>query len=1251
MKQLILTILFLPLIISNTEAQFAGGSGTEEDPYQIADIEQLQAIANSSHLDKYFIQIADIDASDTENWSEGEGFIPVGNETGPFTGSYDSGTFKILNLTINRSGENFVGLFGYVGNGVIKNVSLENVSVAGRDNTGALAGYHNGTIEHSNATGTVTGMGYVGGLTGYNTGKILHSFSSVDVTGIIIVGGLAGAVRFNAEISDSYSDGNVNAESHAGGLVGMHRDSEINQSRAVGDVSGESRIGGLIGQNSPFGKVNDSYATGNVTGDDEVGGLIGRNMGTVNNSYASGSVSGVDRVGGLAGYSRYDGEINSSWASGVVSGETRVGGLVGGNTSAAISYSYSHGQVTGITQVGGLAGSMAGIATEVYATGNVTGSEDVGGLFGYAHRNTEIRAAYWDHDTSDPSTGVGNGSQIGTRGLSTTQMKGQEAFIYMHRLDFDQKWLLVEDYPVLAWQDPEDALDAPEVALITVDPPVYDFGEVELDQSASWIFTLTNAGNTTMNGEVMPLDTNIGVFEITGGEGNWTLEPSESHAVEVVFYPSSEDTFQTVLEIGHNAANEEDPLDVLINGTGINLQFAGGSGTESDPYEVSTLTELHKVRYFPDAWFVQTAGIHAEETSEWNDGKGFNPIGWWESVHDNAPFTGVYYGNGFSISGLYIDRDREDAVGLFGYIENAVIKNVVLTDGNITGMNHTSSLVGNSFGNNKVLDSHSTANVSGSTSTGGLIGFFFRGEIDGSYAAGPVSGSSDVGGLAGTVAEGAINNSHAMGDILGRRTVGGLVGYSLGPVRDSYATGEVTGEEDVGGLAGHSSGGIHGSYATGDVSGTYAVGGLVGHLGGAVNYSYARGRVSGEEYVGGLVGVNQGNVRESYSTGEVSGLEYAGGLIGNFEGSLTEAYWNVESSGQALAVAKGDQSETEGLTTAEMTGDAAEIHMKRLTFGERWLSVSEDYPRHLWQILPEISFFKVTIDEAPASMLEGQLFELIVTVDNMGGVSGDQTIELRDNEGQLVDAHTGVTLEGGDQTTVTLTWQTGEGDKGDYDFVVRSENHTAIWKLQVYPGPAKVVLESPVNEASEVDDLPVFTWNKADNSDLYAFQLSTDSDFTGTVLDTLVASDTTLTLPEPLEPVTEYWWRIGGVNDGGRGEWSDTWTFVTAMTTGIPPESTELPEEVTIRQNYPNPFNPVTMIPFELPERIEVRLEVYDLLGRRVAELTDRSYEAGRHEVSWDASDMASGVYLVRMLVSTDQGRQRQFNRQVTLVK
>jgi len=75
----------------------------------------------------------------------------------------------------------------------------------------------------------------------------------------------------------------------------------------------------------------------------------------------------------------------------------------------------------------------------------------------------------------------------------------------------------------------------------------------------------------------------------------------------------------------------------------------------------------------------------------------------------------------------------------------------------------------------------------------------------------------------------------------------------------------------------------------------------------------------------------------------------------------------------------------------------------------------------------------------------------------------------------------------------------------------------------------------------------------------------------------------------------------------------------------------DLPDDFALGDNYPNPFNPTTTISFDMPVTGHVKLEVFNILGRKVSTLVDEQLDAGNHTVSWDASRLASGTYIYRM--------------------
>lgn len=108
----------------------------------------------------------------------------------------------------------------------------------------------------------------------------------------------------------------------------------------------------------------------------------------------------------------------------------------------------------------------------------------------------------------------------------------------------------------------------------------------------------------------------------------------------------------------------------------------------------------------------------------------------------------------------------------------------------------------------------------------------------------------------------------------------------------------------------------------------------------------------------------------------------------------------------------------------------------------------------------------------------------------------------------------------------------------------------------------------------------------------------------------------------------------------------ERFVFVISSTATSTGPETELPEEIALDQNYPNPFNPVTTIRYALPESDNVRIDVYNVMGQRVATLVNDHQSAGYHTVTFDGTALASGVYLYRL-----QAGSTEIVQKMTLVK
>ncbi len=234
---------------------YSGGTGTIENPYQIATSQDLMGLGETPEdSDRHFVLTADIDlsnrifdraviASDTNDstyWFEGT----------PFSGHFDGQGHVIRNLHLR--GRNYLGLFGQLGSdGLISNLGVEVIDIEGTSVcVGGLVGENHGSILSSYCTGVIKGDHYVGGLVGKNHGSVLSSYSTGRVTGDHSIGGLVGNNGYYGIISNCYhSTGTATGTHHVGGLIGFNNGGNVSKSYSTGEVTGTYIVGGIVGGN------------------------------------------------------------------------------------------------------------------------------------------------------------------------------------------------------------------------------------------------------------------------------------------------------------------------------------------------------------------------------------------------------------------------------------------------------------------------------------------------------------------------------------------------------------------------------------------------------------------------------------------------------------------------------------------------------------------------------------------------------------------------------------------------------------------------------------------------------------------------------------------------------------------------------------------------------------------------------------------------------------------------------------------
>ncbi len=354
------------------------------------------------------------------------GYVPVGTESSPFSGTFDGNNHTISGLKTLGFYDN-EGLFGYVKNGSILNLNLTDVTIGNDGGTkyhGGIAGELNGgKIENCNVNGWVWGNEYIGGIVGRvsgastisncttSSGSRINFNGGSDITRPRvggIVGGVDGNGTFSVTISGCVNNAKINNANNGtygfGGIVGYNSGQTVNISGCTNnaEINGKSETGGIIGY-TDNSAIQNCTNNGVVKGADNVGGIVGKICaGTISACENKQEVTAVSAIGGIVGFATSL-TINGATNSGTITG-------TGGQVAGIVGYSDANGRMYGVVKNSGAingGGMVGGIGGEYHGywcdssnnygsfenSGAINGGSGsaIGGITGFSDK--EIRSA------------------------------------------------------------------------------------------------------------------------------------------------------------------------------------------------------------------------------------------------------------------------------------------------------------------------------------------------------------------------------------------------------------------------------------------------------------------------------------------------------------------------------------------------------------------------------------------------------------------------------------------------------------------------------------------------------------------------------------------------------------------------------------------------------------------------------------------------------------------------------------------
>ncbi|MDG5766263.1 hypothetical protein QA596_02210 [Balneolales bacterium ANBcel1] len=1210
---LAITLLFAPSL----QAQFSGGNGTPESPWHIATADDLNNMRY--HLDGFFLQTADIDLG-TAPWNEEQGWVPVG-ESGAgnqFTGHFDGNGHVIRNLTINRTDAYRQGLFGEVSYARLTNIRLENVDVHGFHYAGGLAGNINeSVVEHCSVTGNVTSeRNYIGGL--------------------------AGSASSGSRLHNVHADVSVSGDSYVGGLIGSTSCS-IRNAWSDGDVAGTgSRIGGLIGSyNAGSRTISDSYSHASVYGDRHVGGFIGyKQTGSVHRSFSTGRVTDTgahpDDTGGFFGY-YFTGSDSYCYWDIQTSGQQESAGRdgVAGMTTEEMQHPESYKgfnfytlwqidpgrsypafqdlsgyRTPAVLQLNDLAG--AGTEDNPYL---ITSADELNAM------RLDLEAHYRLQNDIDLASSLVWNNGDGWLPVGTT---GSEASF---RGSLDGNGFVIRNLTINRPAEHHQGLFGVSIGAVLKNIRLEDVQVHGANDTGGLTGSFAGESiidNSSVTGQIISFRSRVGGL---AGSGDRSMV-HRVHTDVQVWANSHAGGLIGSGSINLKVRNASSVGQVEAAGThagGFIGHYNGSSQSISDSYSHASVYGDRHVGGF--IGYKQTGTVHRSFSTGRVADTGTHP-------DDTGGFIGFHYTGNDSFcfwdtqaSGQLESAGRDGIVGMtteemqqpdsFGGFNFYTLWTMVpgqdypvfqdLSDYRTPAVLHLNDLAGAGTEDNPYL-------ISSADELNAMrldLEAHYRLEQDIDLSATVIwdygDGWMPVGDAGSNVRfTGSLDgNGYVIRNLTINRPVTSRQGL-FGETGDATLRNihledvQIHGGSYTGGIAGSSVSGnsISDASVTGEiVSDRHYIGGIAGAADrGLMQRVFAVVDVWGDGSTGGLAGVASidQEIHFAWTRGTVTGSgTRIGGLVGHYNGS-SKSIMNSYS----LARVRGG-TRVGGFIGMHQTGNIHRSYSAGLVTGtggseEMGGFIGEDYA--------------------------GSVFDSYWDTEASG----------------LAESFGGYRLQG--KPTEDMTWPYDEGSYAGWDFSevwtrdTDGINHGYPYLKGLARSFHEITVYAEQQNAGTVDGGGVYRYG-------------------GRVMVTAKAN--------------EDWVFLHWSEDGSVISKSPSYTFTATSDRSlaahfeeqVPTDSEhddQLPVAIALSQNFPNPFNPATRITFALPAEAEIRLEVFDVMGRRIRTLASEHRSAGYHTVRFDASGLASGIYISRLTVRGPEGSGQAIQvhtRAMTLVK